>query len=82
MMAALQAALREPGPKLRDAIKSLKLIAAAAGRPIAGVTVTSNRLVEKRQKARAPFFTVLDLYKAQINSPFCKFDIFNLPDQV
>ena len=70
------------GPKLRDAIKSLKLIAAAAGRPIAGVTVTSNRLVEKRQKARAPFFTALDLYKEQINSPFCTFDIFNLPDQV
>jgi hypothetical protein len=41
------------GPKLRDAIKSLKLIAAAAGRPIAGVTVTSNRLVETSAPRRA-----------------------------
>jgi uncharacterized protein len=70
------------GPKLRDAIKSLKLIHAAAGGQITGVTVVSGRLIEKKQKQRAPFFAALDRYKEQINSPFCKFNTHDLPDQV
>jgi DNA helicase HerA-like ATPase len=70
------------GPKLRDAITSLKLVTAAAGTAIAGVSVTAAGLVEKSQKPRAAFFTALDKYKQEINSPFCTLDIFNLPDQI
>lgn len=70
------------GPKLRDAMKSLKLVTAAAGAAVAGVSITAAGLVEKNQRPRAAFFTALDLYKAQINSPFCTFDILKLPDQM
>ncbi len=69
------------GPKLRDAIKSLKLVSAAGGAAIQNVTV-SDGIVVKRLKARAPFFTALDTYKQQINSSFCEFDVFKLPDQL
>ena len=54
------------GPKLRDAIKSLKLVHAAAGGAVAGVTVTATGLVEKVNKPRAPFFTAIDHYRAQV----------------
>lgn len=70
------------GPKLRDAVKSLKLVQAAAGRAIAGVAVTQKGLVDKSMKPRAPFFAALDQFKDKINSPFCTLEIFNLPDQV
>lgn len=70
------------GPKLRDAIKSLKLVDAAAGAAIPGVAVTPVGLIDKSQKPRAPFFAAVDLYKQRINSPFCTFDVFNLPDQI
>jgi hypothetical protein len=70
------------GPKLRDAIKSLKLVAAAAGATITGVTVTAGGLVEKNSKPRAPFFQALDKYKLEVNSPFCTLDILKLPDQI
>jgi energy-coupling factor transporter ATP-binding protein EcfA2 len=70
------------GPKLRDAIKSLKLVQASAGTAIAGVTVTQAGLVEKMSKPRAPFFQAIDHFKPQINSPFCNINILNLPDQI
>jgi len=70
------------GPKLRDAIKSLKLVTAAAGAAVAGVTITAAGLVEKNSKPRAPFFTALDKYKQEVNSPFCTLNILNLPDQI
>lgn len=70
------------GPKLRDAIKSLKLVSAAAGASIAGVSVTATGLVEKMNKPRAPFFAAINQYRQQVNTPLCNFDIHNLPDQV
>lgn len=69
------------GPRLRDAIKSLKLVNAAAGAAIAGVTVMAG-LVEKSNKPRAPYFAAIDHYRAQVNTSFCTFNIQNLPDQV
>lgn len=69
------------GPKLREAIKSLKLVNAAAGGAIAGVTIQNGR-VEKRLRARRPFYVAADQLKQSINSPFCTFDIANLPEQV
>lgn len=70
------------GPRLRDAIKSLKLVNAAAGAAIAGVTVTAGGLVEKANRQRAPFFAAVDHYRQQVNTPFCAFNIQNLPDQI
>jgi DNA helicase HerA-like ATPase len=70
------------GPRLRDAIRSLKLVSAAAGAAIAGVSVTTNGLVEKMNKPRQPFFAALDHYKQQVNTPGCTFNIHNLPDQI
>ena len=69
------------GPKLRDAIKSLKLLEAAGGAQIAGLNL-ANGLIVKQNRPRAPFFTALDQYKLAVHSPFCKFNIFNLPDQI
>lgn len=69
------------GPKLRDAIKSLKLIAATAGTAIANVHIADG-LLEKRGRPRAPFFAALDHYRDHVHSPFCAFDIFRLPDQI
>ena len=51
------------GPRLRDAIKSLKLVNAAAGATIAGVAVAAG-LVEKINKPRAPYFAAIDHYRA------------------
>ena len=69
------------GPKLRDAIKSLKLLEAAGSAQIAGLTLVDG-LIVKQNRPRAPFLTALDQHKLAIHSPFCKFNIFNLPDQI
>lgn len=70
------------GPKLREAIKSLKLVEAAAGTPPAGVTFQQNGCVEKMKKSRAAFFAAINAHKDKINSPFCQLAIENLPDQI
>lgn len=69
------------GPKLRDAIKSLKLVEAAGAATVHGVTI-SNGLVIKQSNPREPFFTAIDQYKQEVHSPLCTLDIFNLPDQI
>jgi uncharacterized protein len=70
------------GPKLRDAIKSLKLVSAAAGASVAGVSVTAAGLVEKSGKPRAPFFAAIDHHRQHVNTPLCTFNILNLADQI
>jgi DNA helicase HerA-like ATPase len=70
------------GPKLREAIKSLKLVDAAGGNAAAGVTFLQNGCVEKAKKPRAPFFTAIDAHKGKINSPFCTLTIGSLADQI
>ena len=69
------------GPKLRDAIRSPKLIAAVGGKPVAGVAV-ENGLVVKRQKRRATYVAALDAHKQQINNSHRAFDVFKPPDQL
>lgn len=69
------------GPKLREAIKSLKLVNAAAGAAVTGVTIQNGRVV-KNQKPRGPFNAAIEQYKQSINKPFCTFNIEHLPDQV
>lgn len=69
------------GPKLRDAMRSLKLAAAAAGVQIPNLSIV-NGLVEKRNRPRAAFFSAIDARSQQINDPHCRFDILKLADQV
>lgn len=69
------------GPRLREAIKSLKLVAASAAAPPAGVFV-NNGLIEKAGRPRAPYFNALHAHAAQLHDPACDFDIANLAEQV
>jgi uncharacterized protein len=69
------------GPKLREAIKSLKLVEALDGVAPAGVTFVQG-LVAKRLKPRAPFYTAIAASADLIHSPFCDFDISKLADQI
>ncbi|MCI4679000.1 ATP-binding protein [Rhodoblastus acidophilus] len=69
------------GPRLREAIKSLKLVAAVAGAVPAGLVI-NNGLIEKAGRQRAPYFTALHAHAAQLHAPACDFDIANLAEQV
>lgn len=69
------------GPRLREAIKSLKLVAAVAGAVPAGLIV-NNGLIEKAGRPRAPYFNALHAHSAQLHAPACDFEIANLAEQV
>jgi uncharacterized protein len=69
------------GPKLREAIRSLKLVAILNG--VSGtLTIYEQRLLTKRRKPRAPFFTEVSTHKAALHDPLCNFDIENLAEQL
>ncbi|TBF24865.1 MULTISPECIES: ATP-binding protein [Rhizobium] len=82
LFALFRPAGQTQGPKLREAIRSLKLVRAANGNTPAEVVFFENRLVTKRNRPRAPFFQALGLHRAAIQSPFCNFNIGNLADQL
>lgn len=69
------------GPKLREAIKSLKLFAASGAVAPQGVTYFDG-LVTKRGRARKPFYDAIKVNAEAIHSPYCDFDIASLPDQI
>lgn len=69
------------GPKLRDAIKSLKLVDALGAGGATQVTIT-NGVVEKLNKPRAPFYTAVSANAQKVNGTFCEFDVFKLPEQL
>src|SRR5207302_5895097 len=69
------------GPKLREAIKSLKLVAAAHGLPIPGVQI-QNGLLGKLNQPRAPILAALVANGAYVHAPVCNFDISNLAEQI
>jgi len=69
------------GPKLRDAIKSLKLVKAIANNVPEGLTV-ANGTIEKIGKPRAPYFDAIRANAAAIHSPKCDFEIGSLPEQI
>lgn len=70
------------GPKLREAIRSLKLVRACKAKAPDGVTITKGGTIEKANGPRAPFFDAVDAHKEAINSPLCNFRIEGLADQV
>lgn len=69
------------GPKLRDAIKSLKLARAVAGAVPAGLTI-ANGVVEKAGRPRAPYFAAVAANAVALHSPKCAFDIQRLAEQI
>jgi len=82
LFALFRPAGQTQGPKLREAIRSLKLVRAANGVAPANVVFFENRLVTKRNRPRAPFFQALAAYPQAIKTPFCDFDIQNLAEQL
>ncbi|WP_426413453.1 ATP-binding protein [Bradyrhizobium ganzhouense] len=69
------------GPKMREAIRSLKLVRILTGIQHA-LAVYQGRLLTKRAQPRAPFFNELNARKAQLHSPLCDFAIEDLGDQL
>ncbi len=69
------------GPKLREAIKSLKLVDAANGAVVPGVHI-QNGLLEKANRPRAPIVAALVAQSAHIHAPICNFEIQNLAEQI
>jgi len=69
------------GPKLRDAIKSLKLVR-AVGQNIPANIHIANGLIEKANRQRAAFFNAIRANAAAIHAPKCDFDIANLSEQI
>lgn len=69
------------GPRLREAIKSLKLVAAIGAAVPAGLRV-NNGLVEKAGNLRTPYFNALHAHAALLHDPACGFDISKLAEQV
>jgi hypothetical protein len=69
------------GPKLRDAIKSLKLVHALNGTVPNGVAC-DGRVIEKAQKQREPYYAALRANSSSVHSPFCDFEIGDLAEQI
>lgn len=69
------------GPKLRDAIKSLKLVRALGGNIPDGIIVTGETIL-KRNASRAAYFEALLTHAQAIHYPKCNFDITKLADQI
>ncbi|MBR0684172.1 ATP-binding protein [Roseomonas eburnea] len=69
------------GPKLRDAIKSLKLVRALEGTTPPGLRVVDG-VVEKAQRPRGVYFNAMRAYAAAIHAPGCDFDITKLAEQI
>jgi DNA helicase HerA-like ATPase len=69
------------GPKLREAVRSLKLIKILGGVSTT-VSIYQQRLLTKRGKQRAPFFNELNAHKDALHIPLCDFEIENLADQL
>lgn len=69
------------GPKLRDAIKSLKLVR-AVGQNVPANLHVANGLIEKANRQRAAFFNAIRANAAAIHAPKCDFDITNLAEQI
>lgn len=69
------------GPKLREAIRSLKLVSALNGAIPANLQV-ANGLITKVNASRTAFFQTALQHGAALNSPACDFDISRLAEQV
>lgn len=69
------------GPKLRDAIKSLKLVRAVGDVVPQGLHI-QNGTIDKANRPRLPYFNAIAANAAIIHAPRCDFDITKLADQI
>lgn len=69
------------GPKLREAIRSLKLISALGANIPNGLTTHDGTII-KRGQQRGPFFNAVRDNSATLQAPGCEFDISRLADQL
>ena len=69
------------GPKLRDAIKSLKLVRAVGNGIPQGLAV-ANGALEKANKSRAVYFDAIRNNAQAVHSAKCNFDIAHLAEQI
>jgi uncharacterized protein len=69
------------GPKLREAIRSLKLVRALGG-VSENVTIYQERLLTKKKKSRAKFYGEVEAQRAVLHDPHCKFAINDLAEQL
>jgi uncharacterized protein len=69
------------GPKLREAIRSLKIVNAVNGTSNV-LSIYQSRLLTKRNQPRAAFYAQVDVHRAALHDPHCNFAIENLSEQV
>ncbi len=69
------------GPKLREAIRSLKLVDALNNRPVPGVQIEDGLLI-KEGNLKAPVIDAFRQHSAQLNSPQCTLDVNRLAAQM
>ena len=81
LFALLRPSGQSQGPKLREAIKSLKLVQALGG-VSNQITIFDGRLITKRQKPRAAFYNISNQHRAALHDASCDFAIESLAEQV
>lgn len=69
------------GPKLREAIKSLKLVRAVGNNVPQGLNVTNGK-IEKSNQPRAAYFDALRINAQGIHTAKCGFNIHDLSEQI
>ncbi len=69
------------GPKLRDAIKSLKLVRAFGQNIPAGIQIVDGYIM-KANNSRAAYFSAIHMNNAAIHTQKCDFDITKLSEQI
>ncbi|WP_144378033.1 ATP-binding protein [Mesorhizobium amorphae] len=69
------------GPKLREAIRSLKLVKTLAGRVPQGIAIHEG-VVVKLERPRKPFLDAVRENAIELHAPGCLFDIQRLAEQV
>jgi uncharacterized protein len=69
------------GPKLREAVRSLKLVTIVGGQSQT-LPIYQGRVLTKRGQGRPAFFSELNLRKVDLHNPLCNFKIEDLGDQL
>jgi DNA helicase HerA-like ATPase len=81
LFSLLRPSAQSQGPKLREAITSLKLVAASNGANPQGVVFQNGQII-KQGASRSSFIAAVRANAAHVHSPLCNFDITNLADQI
>lgn len=69
------------GPKLREAIRSLKMVNAVSGISTV-LSIFQSRLLTKKNQPRTRFYAEVHAHRAALHDPYCDFAIENLSEQL